>query len=146
MDANQNQTTRIAAYGLIVKSSNILLCRISARVPDFKGKWTLPGGGINFGEDPAKAMIREVKEETGLSVEPSSIAGVDSILTEKVKLSQHSIRVIYHVENIDGELTYESFGSTDKCEWFPFADAFDLPLVGLAETGINLAIEYYKNL
>jgi 8-oxo-dGTP pyrophosphatase MutT (NUDIX family) len=40
------------------------------------GLWDLPAGAIDPGETPAQAVVREVREETGLIVEPVSIAGV----------------------------------------------------------------------
>jgi 8-oxo-dGTP diphosphatase len=40
------------------------------------GLWSLPGGAIDPGEEPAEAVIREVWEETGLRVEPVRIVGV----------------------------------------------------------------------
>ena len=40
------------------------------------GRWSLPAGSIDPGETPAQAIVREVHEETGLHVEPVSIAGV----------------------------------------------------------------------
>ena len=36
-------------------------------------RWSLPGGAIDPGEKPAEAIVREVKEETGLDVRPTSI-------------------------------------------------------------------------
>jgi 8-oxo-dGTP pyrophosphatase MutT (NUDIX family) len=40
------------------------------------GRWSLPAGAIDPGESPAQAVIREVREETGLRVLPRRIAGV----------------------------------------------------------------------
>ncbi|MBK9124627.1 MAG: NUDIX hydrolase [Chloroflexi bacterium] len=40
------------------------------------GRWGLPGGAVDPGEDPAAAVIREVLEETGLVVVPERIVGV----------------------------------------------------------------------
>ena len=39
-------------------------------------KWSLPAGAIELGEAPAEAIVREVKEETGLEVVPNKILGV----------------------------------------------------------------------
>jgi ADP-ribose pyrophosphatase YjhB (NUDIX family) len=42
------------------------------------GLWALPGGGIELGESVAQALVREVREETGLEVEPVALVGVYS--------------------------------------------------------------------
>ena len=60
------QRSRVSAYALIHEDNRILLCRLSKVLPRWQGFWTLPGGGLNFGEDPEAAVVREVEEETGL--------------------------------------------------------------------------------
>ena len=40
------------------------------------GLWSLPSGSIDPGETPAQAVVREVREETGLSVEPTRVVAV----------------------------------------------------------------------
>lgn len=42
------------------------------------GRWSLPAGGIDPGETPAQAIVREVQEETGLHVGPTRVIGVFS--------------------------------------------------------------------
>jgi 8-oxo-dGTP diphosphatase len=39
------------------------------------GRWSLPGGRVNPGEDDGQALVREVREETGLRVEPGALVG-----------------------------------------------------------------------
>lgn len=113
----KQQRTRVAAYALLAQEKRILLCRLSPEVPKWAGYWTLPGGGIDFGESPEDAMVREVKEETGLDVEPVSLAGVDSILLQKEDEDLHGIRIVYHVKVTGGELRAELSGTTDLCQW-----------------------------
>lgn len=49
----------------IFRRDALLLLR---RIPDFPGRWELPGGSVEEGESLEKALRREVREETGLSV------------------------------------------------------------------------------
>lgn len=138
-DGMKQQITRIAAYGLIVQEGRILLCRISSLLPKDAGYWTLPGGGIDFGEDPVDAMLREVAEESGLLVRPCALAAVDSLTIEEEARAFHGIRIIYHAELVGGALRNEVDGSTDQCAWWTYAEAQRLPLVDLAIAGLELA-------
>jgi ADP-ribose pyrophosphatase YjhB (NUDIX family) len=138
-DHFQNQISRVAAYGLVLLNKKILLCRLSKKVPRIAGLWTLPGGGIKFGEDPMDAVSREVLEETGLAVRTRGLAGVNSYASENQNRKFHSIRIIYHTELLGGELRHETDGSTDQCAWFSHSEALNLPLVNLGELGLKLA-------
>lgn len=59
--------TRIACRGLVIKESKILLSYETAT-----DQWTIPGGGLEDGEDERGCCIREIAEETGLLVETSA--------------------------------------------------------------------------
>lgn len=131
------QTTRIAAYALIYENKKILLCRLSKNVQDAAGQWTLPGGGIEFGEDPQDAMIREVREETGLEVTPIEVAFIDSIRITNDSGDYHGIRIVYRVNRVAGEIQNEIDGSTDLAKWHNLSAISEIPLVGLAERGVQ---------
>ena len=132
---SQSKQTRIASYALILNANEVLLCRLSKQLPKWEGYWTLPGGGIEFGESPEEAMIREVEEETGLLVAPKSIAKIDTILDRTEKI--HGIRIIYEVEIMGGSLRSELSGTTDLCEWHTIHPSPKINLVDLAEVGLS---------
>lgn len=71
---------RVAAYGIITDGSQILLAHWNERG---HSGWTLPGGGIDPGEDPADAVIREIFEETGFQAEVTGLIGIDSLVTPR---------------------------------------------------------------
>ena len=60
--------TRIGCYLVSVNDGMLLITHISPGSPA-AGRWTLPGGGIHWGEDPGEALEREVFEETGFTLD-----------------------------------------------------------------------------
>ena len=61
---------------IVDEQGRTLLIRRSKANKNFTGKWEWPGGKVDPGEDFAVAAIREAKEETGLDVELTAVAGV----------------------------------------------------------------------
>lgn len=133
------QITRVGAYGLIVDGRKVLLCRLSEQVSDFAGYWTLPGGGMEFGEHPEQTVVREVEEETGLLIKPTGLLGIDSLTREIASDAFHSVRVVYQTEVLGGEIRFELDGTTDCCEWHLLSDIANLKLVSLVEAGIQMS-------
>jgi ADP-ribose pyrophosphatase YjhB (NUDIX family) len=64
----------ITACALVLERGRVLLAR-RAQEP-FKNRWDLPGGFVGEGEHPLDALRRELREETGLDVEPGEFVGV----------------------------------------------------------------------
>jgi 8-oxo-dGTP diphosphatase len=65
----------VAASALVRDETGRLLLTRRARAP-YLGKWDLPGGFVHEGEHPLDAIRRELREETGLDVEPERFVGV----------------------------------------------------------------------
>src|SRR6266404_3348186 len=68
--AEQKQITIVVGLILDNKGQLLLARRHQPQNPEIHGKWELPGGGIDFGEEATESLKREIKEETGLKVEP----------------------------------------------------------------------------
>lgn len=133
-----SQKTRVAAYGLVLDDNKILLSRISKELPKWEGQWTLPGGGLFFGEPPEDAMVREVEEETGIIVSPVSIAEIDSLHDQESNPQFHGLRILYHAKYLGGSLKNELEGTSDLAAWFTFAETKQLPLVDIALRGVKI--------
>lgn len=63
-----------AAGAVILKEGKVLL--LKRTIAPHQGKWDLPAGFIRFGEHPEEAMMREVKEESGLQVKAKNLIGI----------------------------------------------------------------------
>ncbi len=133
------ERVRVAAYGLVVRDAKILLVRVSSGAPNAVGKWALPGGGLDFGEDPESGMVREVREETGLVVLPQGVAAVQAEVIDLRDERIHSVRLLYCASVVSGDLRHEPQGSTDMAAWFSLAEAMSLTLLPLARAGVELA-------
>src|SRR3954468_551968 len=77
---------------------------------------TLPGGLLNRGEDPARAVVREVREETGLAVE------VDLPFATLVAPGSRRVDVLFHVP-VHEEVPVRVDGEAIRAEWLALEDA-----------------------
>ncbi len=120
----------------------MLLVRLS-NITEAPGSWTLPGGGVEFGEHPEAAAIRELSEETGLVGSITELLAVDSMhrparAGENVA-DYHSIRIIYRTAVEAGEVVHEVDNSTDRAAWCTQQELATMPLVSTSELGVRLA-------
>jgi len=119
---------RVGAYAVILRGDQILLSRLAPSI-SAEELWTLPGGGLDHGEDPRAAVVREVREETGLDAQVSDLARVysahiPSAWRDGRRVDAHALRIVY-----DGWVpidapeprVLEVDGSTVEAAWHPVA-------------------------
>ncbi len=115
---------KVAAVVFIEKDHRVLLVRRAIN-PE-RGKWALPAGYIDDGEDPREAAIREVREETGLAIE------ITRLIDVQTGPDSHgaSIVIIYAARVLDG--VARPLDDADAVLWYAVGDP--LPELAFAST------------
>jgi 8-oxo-dGTP diphosphatase len=117
----------IIGIGAIIIDRDQILLEKRKNSPG-RGKWSVPGGLVNLGETTEEAVIREVKEETGLEVyDPRLIDVVNYIcLGEKGGVIYHYVIIDYFVNSKDGKPKAAS--DADDLKWVSFdeVEKYDL--------------------
>lgn len=140
--APENFRVYHGAYGLCRDpAGHLLLARVASGID--KGRWTLPGGGIEWAEHPETTVRRELEEETGITDIRS--AHVTAIFSHTYLKSEdrpydsvHHIGIIYALKLGHFELRNEYQGTTDHCRWFTECQVRQLPLVPLSEFAVDV--------
>lgn len=121
---------RVAAYAVVTSERGLLLTEFSDRT-GAPGSWGLPGGGLDPGEAPVDAVLREVWEESGQRVELTGLALVQGRRwvgrAPSGRLEDfHAVRIIYRAtcrEPTD-PVVHDVGGTTASAAWVdPAADA-----------------------
>lgn len=124
----------------LVGSRLLLLPAVAAILRDDRGRvlfqraetgWGLPAGGIEPGESPAEAVVREVYEETGLRVRPERIVGVFGGRAFRVRYPNGDeveyTAVVFECVVVGGRLEAVD-GESLELRWFDVDEAPALPL------------------
>lgn len=134
---------RLAAYALCIEDERVLL---ALQVPaEGEPTWTLPGGRVEYAEDPFHTVIREVAEETGCSAVVERLLGVDSRAIPAAErllpgLPDHqNVGIFYRVRITGGQLRPEPNGETARSVWTPIPHVARLRRSSLVDVGLALA-------
>ncbi|WP_051217894.1 NUDIX hydrolase [Nocardioides insulae] len=138
---------RVAAYALITRPEQVLLTRISER-GFHSGAWTLPGGGIDFGESPREALVREVREECGLKARIGEVLEVDDVSVTGTAPSGrhedfHGVHLVFAATVRPGAepRVVEQDGTTDEVAWISRAaiDAGEIEVLDVVRSALTAA-------
>jgi 8-oxo-dGTP diphosphatase len=122
---------RVGAYGVCRDGEGRTLLARNSDASEFPGLWTLPGGGVEQGEHPDDAVVREFAEETGLVVRVDALRAVTADVVRLPVLGdlEHTDRIVYDVSAYAGRLRPEVGGTTDLVVWVDAAELNGLALM-----------------
>jgi 8-oxo-dGTP diphosphatase len=113
------ETPLVGVGAVIVKDSRVLLVRRA--LEPLKGHWSLPGGLVEVGESLQAGIIREVREETGLEVEPVELIELlDRIHHDGDRVRYHYVIADYLCRVSGG--TLQAASDADAVRWVERAE------------------------
>ena len=123
----------VGVGAIIVEDARVVL--VKRLHPPLQAEWSIPGGVLEVGELLREAAIREAREETGLTVEPSELLGVyDRVLrnTEQ-RVQYHYVLIDFLCRRVAGDLAAASDAAAVR--WFT---RDELPALRLAEDTLDV--------
>ena len=111
----------IVGVGAVILEENRVLLIRRGHEP-LKGEWSLPGGRVELGETLVAALCREVREETGLTVEVGAVIEVlDRVHRDASgRVEHHFVIIDYLCRLVDGSLAASS--DADDARWVRLDD------------------------
>lgn len=131
---------RFGAYGIVTDPLDRVLLSLIADGYPGAGHWHLPGGGTDWGEQPAEGLVREIYEESEQAAvvrEPRAVGAKHNPAAmgpEGVPIDWYTVRAVFDVFVPDPTppRVTEAAGSTAEARWFTRAALRDIPLSDLA--------------
>ena len=122
----------LAVSAAIVRDGRVLVVR-RARKPALN-RYSLPGGAVELGETLHEAVIREVREETALTIEPVALAGTRDVIVRdaQARIERHFVILCFAARWLAGEPKLNE--ELDDARWLQPAELAGLKTTdGLAE-------------
>ena len=117
----KNDDRPLVGVGVAVVDQGRILLVQRGHEPN-QGLWAVPGGKVELGESLTGAAVREVMEETGLSVEVGDVIWAGEHISEH----GHIVLIDFLGSVVGGDLA--AADDADRAEWVPLDQAAEYPL------------------
>lgn len=139
-----------AAGAIIERDGKFLLVKEHRPGHPVHGKWNQPAGWINLGESPVDAVVREVKEETGLAFLPTHLLGVYSLVKRHnynigmlaSETVHHSLKLVFVGTCVGQSDTFAS-GEISETKWFSPEEIYEMDSAALRDSDIKKEMRDY---
>jgi 8-oxo-dGTP diphosphatase len=109
-------TPLVGVGAIIIEDGRVVLVK-RGHAP-LQGKWSIPGGVLEVGETLRKAVVREAREETGLTIEPGELLGVFErvVPDEQGRMRYHYVLIDFLCRSVAGALI--AADDAEEARWF----------------------------
>ncbi|MDE1833020.1 MAG: NUDIX domain-containing protein [Candidatus Micrarchaeota archaeon] len=120
--ANRNDNMFVWVGAMIQNGDKFLFLRRSNHTENWRRKWQLPGGRMEWGESPLDTMRREVMEETGLSLRGPVLAGAyTSMIRSRKGVEYHTLLIVFHARTRSSRVRLSD--EHDEYRWMTVREA-----------------------
>jgi len=133
------ETPLVGVGAVILDQGRVVL--VKRKFPPLAGDWSIPGGRLKIGETLREGVVREAREETGLTVDPVELLGVyDRLLRDEAgRILYHYVLIDFLCRRLTGEL--QASGDADDARWFSPEGIEKVSLVADTAQVIRLGFE-----
>jgi 8-oxo-dGTP diphosphatase len=131
--------------GAVIFNSDgkIFLSKRGREARNESGKWEFPGGAVEFGETLEQALVREVMEEFGFTIEVQALLDVVSHIIPREK--QHWISPTYLCRITSGTPCIKEPNKCDEIGWYNFAEIPEARLTIASKKSLEDLRKWKKN-
>jgi 8-oxo-dGTP diphosphatase len=106
---------QVLVAAIAVRDGNVLVLRRSVSKEFLPGVWGLPGGRVEFGEDPGVAVLRELREEAAVTGTLERLCGYSSFVAMAGDSRWHGVQLNFAIRLAPGNVRLDD--SNDSFRW-----------------------------
>jgi len=133
------QYQKITVGGLLYHENKVLVIRRSSKESYLTGFYELPGGKIDFGDNPEQSLEREFLEEVNLKVKAVDVYRVFTYVSDEGK--RHTVELVYLVKLDDDVKNIKLSEEHDDFKWVSTEELDSIKMSDEIKTNIKLGLE-----